>query len=657
MLIKPGFGQTYRRVALFFPLIILSAVLVVWSSLQTVGNVSKKADSLVSRHIPELRELSALQWVMNQRIILLHEYYATTERPSEEVLDNLRNAFSRHLVNLRFLGLDDSEITMFKSPLAKFQSSAALFDQEMQLGSARDWDKLREYLAASTEQANMANRELKEWIERVRERLGAGSEETLDEIGRLNSLQLSFGLTVLFIAILLLAILYARMKDQAKLQYRAYHDELTDLPNRRSLQTYAKKALSLNNQPECMAILFVSLDRFPLITSTFGHLLGDQLLKRFSTELEKLLEHHGVDSRLFSFGRANWIVCVDEPESGSTSIEIADAIERFTVQPLILNERELNVSCSIGVAYFPSDAENLESLLRKADTARREALASGGSGYRVYEARMSLESERVLSIESGLRNALKNDEFELYFQPKLSIHGDKVACAEALIRWNRGDEFISPGDFIPVAEQTGLVVPLGEWVLRRACKHWVDWFEAGIECPPIAINISAQQFQLDDFPDLVKKVLIETGMPAKKLELEITEEAASGKPEQVVKAMYALKAIGVSLAIDDFGTGYSSLSYLKRFPIDVLKIDRAFVSQMENSSQDKAIVDMVITMAHELNFEVVAEGVETEAQWQLLREMKCDLLQGFLFSRPLPAHTYIDHLNSYSLDILDKPIP
>ena len=644
MLHRTPYKKTYWRVVLLFSAVALAAVVVVWVSLVSAYDVSDKANTLVDRHIPELREIAALQAVMNRRMLSLHDYYATTDLPDEEQALKLVVEFGQHIAGLRRLNPANSELSRVETPVARFQEAANRFDTEMRLGRARDWDRLREHLAEATAQANLALQQLESWNNKIRARASDGGTQTLTEIARMNSIQLGFGLAVLLVAVSLLAVLYARMRDQAKLVHIAHHDELTGLPNRHSLRESARHDHHRGEVPTAKAVMWLGLDRIGLISGTFGHLLGDQLLQAFSRGLEELLENCDAHARLYSFGRANWVVFVDEFPGALSALDTVRLIEAFTSRPLQVDDRELNVSCSIGVTYFQEQDQSLERTLREADTARRAAFDAGGNCHRVYQEEMTRSAELFLSMESNLRSALHHDAFELYYQPKVAADSGKVYCAEALLRWQHGGRYISPAEFIPVAEQTGLVVTIGTWVLRHVCQRWMDRRQQGEPCLPVAVNISAQQFRAPDFPALVQAILADTRMPPEMLELEITEEAADARPELVVQVMQALKDIGVTLAIDDFGTGYSSLAYLKRFPIDVLKIDRAFVAQLEESAQDRAIVQLVIKMAHELGFSVVAEGVETHEQHRLLHAMSCDLLQGFLFSKPLPERDYLDYV-------------
>ena len=649
MLNRPKRRQISKRIVLGFPLLVLLAVVIVWQSIDSVREVTGRAQTLVQRHIPEMREIATLRAAVDGYLRALYEYYATLELPRDMGNGRVEQHISRSMSALRALGHYEGEVASLEPQLNGFRLAAREFHQEMQLGPARNWDRLREYLSKASTYAILANGELKAWDNWIRNRAIDGGEEAMSGVARLNKLQLAFVSIVVMVIAALMAFLYVRIRDQSRLYHVAYHDELTGLPNRRSLQKTAGQLMRDEATLVRKSVMWLSLDRIALVSGTYGHDLGDQLLKAFSGELEQLLDDNPYQCCLFSFERANWVICVTEEEGYLNAYQLLSDIEMFTQRPLLIDGREFNVACSIGVAHYPEHGKTLTGILRKADTARREAVSAGGNTHRLYRAEATNEAEHFLAVETGLRRALKEDAFSLYYQPKLNSRGDRLHSVEALLRWSYQGRYMSPARFVPVAEQAGLVKAIGEWVLQRACEQWVTWRAQDIEAPPIAVNISVQQFQDADFPALVQRILERTGMPPPMLELEITEEAANVRPDAVVETMCALKQIGVTLAIDDFGTGYSSLAYLKRFPLDVLKIDQAFIRRLGESAQDLAIVRMIVEMAHELGFEVVAEGVETELQWQLLRAMQCDLLQGYLFSRPLDADSFLAYLDSVSL--------
>jgi len=632
-------------VLLVVPVIIITSIIVVLGSLHSVRNVTDNADKLVTLQIPELRAISELQSVLNRKLIILHGYYATMEAPDASEVKSLDESFGSNLKKLVDIGQNAADGQLLVSYVEKYKHSAEKFDNEMQKGRNRDWDVLREHLAAASEQAHLADKKLADWNQRVRNRLAQGSSRTLKEVENLNTIQITFNIAMVLVAGLLLIIIYVRMRDQAKLFHSARSEPLTDLPNRRSLELWSEKHVDQHNASNPVYVAWLTLDRLGLISGTYGYTEGDVLIKKFSSALEKVLDQWEIDIYLFSIGGSNWVMVIKDAEDDIIIKQIIAQIERLTSKPFNLEDRDYNISCSIGISKTLTNKEGIKVLLRYADMARRSVLDDGGNNHCFYEQEMTQSAEHELCVENDLRNALENDEFELYYQPKLSKQGDQVLSAEALIRWHRNGKIISPGVFIPVAEKTGLVIPIGNWVLRQACRQWVKWQQERDVVPPVAVNISAQQFQSKSFINTVKEVVAETGMLPEKLELEITEEAASAHPDLVVSVMGSLKEIGVSLAIDDFGTGYSSLAYLKRFPIDVIKIDRAFISQLHISEQDRAIAKLIVEMSHQLGFKVVAEGVENYEQSQILLDMDCDLLQGFFFSQPLKVTDYQNYLS------------
>jgi len=645
LLVKQEFKQSRFRILLAVPLIIIMSIIVILISSHSVKSVTDNAELLVSSQIPELRAISELQSILNRQLIMTHDYYATTELPDTSITNKLDKDFFTNLKVLVGIEQNTSGGIDLVDLIGKFKISSKNFHDEMQKGGNRDWDVLREHLAEVSMYARQANTVLEDWHLKVRKRLSSGGSLTLAEISQLNIIQITFNIFMLVIAGFLLAIIYFRMVDQERQFHGAHFDPLTDLPNRRSMQLWSEKIVAQNNNSPSLYTMWLTLDRLGLISGTYGHHLGNELICEFSKELEEVLEKSTLEINLFSIGSSNWVIFIKNVLVDDTLKKIISDIEKFTNRPFNIDGREFNVASSIGISHIPAYDNNLQYLLKNADTARTAVLNDGGNDHRFYAPEMTEEAENLLTVENGLRKALENDEFELHYQPKMSKNGTQALSSEALIRWRSNGELISPVVFIPVAEKTGLVHQIGDWVLLQACNQWIEWQQTGIDIPSVAVNISAQQFQSKQFVDKVKNVLEVTGIPPAKLELELTEEAASVRPDMIVSVMQSLKALGVSLAIDDFGTGYSSLAYLKRFPIDVIKIDRAFIMHLEISSQDKAIVKLIIEMSHELGFKVVAEGVENDEQFQILKSMECDLLQGFYFSRPLTSTDYLDFLN------------
>jgi diguanylate cyclase (GGDEF)-like protein/PAS domain S-box-containing protein len=420
----------------------------------------------------------------------------------------------------------------------------------------------------------------------------------------------------------------------ARAQHLADHDALTGLPNRRLLEDRLKQALALSyRNRKQTAVMFIDLDRFKTINDSLGHAVGDVLLKEVAVRLVKQLR---VGDTICRIGGDEFMVVLPEVKRSSHVAQVAQKIIDQLSQPVTVEERELIVTPSIGIAVFPDDGRDAEALIRNADAAMYHAKEMGRANYQFFTEQMNLIAARRLAIEGDLRRALGRDEMRLAYQPIVDTVSGKVAAHEALLRWQhpvRG--LLTPDEFMQVAEETGLILKIGEWVLREACM-WATFI--GIERKLlININLSARQFNDPKLPQLVAAALRETGLPPELLELEITESTAMQHTDVTLTTLKKLKDLGVSIAIDDFGTGYSSLAYLKRFPVDKLKIDRSFVSDIPKMKEQRAIVEAIVALAHALDLKVIAEGVENEAQRKFLRGCGCEYLQGYASGKPLDA--------------------
>ncbi len=427
-----------------------------------------------------------------------------------------------------------------------------------------------------------------------------------------------------------------RMQAQERLHYLAHHDVLTELPNRVLFFDRLAHALDRCRAPNrSVAVLFLDLDRFKIINDTLGHDVGDRALLDLAQRLTGCVRRGDTIARL---GGDEFAVILEDLSSPERVSAVADKIMAALGPPIDVDGRELFISASIGVSMYPGDGSDPQTLLKHADIAMYRAKEQGRNTYRFYSADMSARAFERLSLETSLRHALERDEFELHYQPQVDLRSGSVVGVEALLRWRHPDlGMVSPLDFIPVLEETSLILPVGEWVVRTACRQVQRWREGGTGPLRLAVNLSSRQFNAPGLPELMADVLHETGIDPLALELEITESTLVQPGDETEDTFQALADLDLRVAIDDFGTGYSSLSYLKRFSIDTLKIDRAFIADVTSDPDDAAIVQAVIAMARQLNIQVVAEGVETEAQLEFLRAQKCDLVQGFLFSRPLPA--------------------
>ena len=434
-----------------------------------------------------------------------------------------------------------------------------------------------------------------------------------------------------------------RKNSEERIHYLAHHDALTGLPNRFSLELRLEQAfLEARRHGRKLAVLFIDLDRFKVINDTLGHQVGDQLLIEVAKRLTAVVRESDSVARL---GGDEFVIALPDMGSPIDAANVAAKIIDSLAEPILVSGHQLHTSPSIGISVYPSDGVDADTIMRNADTAMYHAKALGRNNFQFYAEEMNRNASERLDIETRLRHALARNEFELHYQPQLAIQGRQVLGVEALLRWNPADgRSVPPARFIPIAEETGMIIAIGEWVLRTACRQVKTWIDAGIPPLRVAVNVSARQLRKQDFPDLVVSALADSGLPAQLLEIEITESAVMEEPEEARLILEKLKTMGVTLAIDDFGTGYSSLAYLKLFPIDNLKIDRSFVTDIGRHTDDAAIAISTIALAHSLGINVIAEGVETAAQHDLLRSHHCNEVQGFLFSRPLAADDALDFL-------------
>ena len=423
---------------------------------------------------------------------------------------------------------------------------------------------------------------------------------------------------------------------EAKLEFIAHHDSLTGLPNRALFQERFRQALSRARRHDAtVAVLFIDLDHFKTINDSLGHHVGDKLLQMVASRLQTCVRETDVVARL---GGDEFTIMVDDLRNSQEASKIAEKLLSELADDIQVDEHRLVVSASIGISCYPHDGPDAETLLKNADAAMYAAKEGGRNTFQYFKPEMNEQVMKRMQMEAAMRRALERGEFLLHYQPKVEIATGVIHGVEALLRWAHPDRgLVAPAEFIPVLEETGLIVPVGAWVTREACRQIKAWQQAGLKVPPVAVNLSARQFQEKDLERTVSDILQETGVAPGLLQLEITESMLMNDPEAAERTLHALKAAGVKLSIDDFGTGYSSLAYLRRFPLDILKIDRAFIKDMVDSPDDAAITLAVISLAHSLGLKVVAEGVETEAQANLLALHSCDELQGFYFSKPVGA--------------------
>ncbi|NDU85075.1 MAG: EAL domain-containing protein [Ferrovum sp.] len=424
-------------------------------------------------------------------------------------------------------------------------------------------------------------------------------------------------------------------ESEARFIYQANHDRLTGLPNRHLLHDRLARAIRLaeRNQHK-LALLFLDLDNFKWVNDSLGHATGDQLLISVSQRLQASVRSSDTVARL---GGDEFVVLLQQPSGHQELGAIAEKLIQAIEQPIFLGGYDFHTTSSIGISLYPEDGQEAEILLKHADTAMYAAKAGGKSGFRFFDVDMNRQAMARVEVERDLRRGIQNQEFEMYYQPKVCLTSNRLCGLEALIRWQHPRYgTVLPDYFIPVAEETALIIPLGEWVIRAVCEQVVVWERMGITPHRVAVNLSILQVESDAFVDTVEQILLETGTAAKLIEFELTESMVLRNPTRSAKVLQRLRKLGIHLALDDFGTGYSSLSYLKQLPLDAIKIDRSFIQNIPNSSEDNQIVRMIVALGKSAQMIVVAEGVETVLQRDSLAALGCDFLQGFLFSPPVP---------------------
>jgi diguanylate cyclase (GGDEF)-like protein/PAS domain S-box-containing protein len=427
-----------------------------------------------------------------------------------------------------------------------------------------------------------------------------------------------------------------RKRAQERLLHQAHYDALTELPNRVLFGDRLAQALSqARRKGWTVGVIFFDLDRFKTVNDTLGHMLGDALLRDAAKRLAGCMRAGDTAARV---GGDEFAVILSELSRAQDAAIVARKIIDAMAAPHLLEGHEVFVTSSLGIATFPGDGQDAATLVKNADAAMLRAKQVGRNNYQFYTAAMTERAMENLKLDSDLRRALQRGEFLLHFQPKASLATGRITGLEALLRWQRpGNGLVAPGEFVPLLEDSGLIVPIGDWIVDAACAQLRAWLDAGVKAVPVAVNLSAKQFLHHDIGAAIESALRRHGIDAGLLEVEITESDAMRNPDEVVVVLRGLRQAGMRIAIDDFGTGYSSLAYLKRFPLDALKLDSSFVTGLPGDGDDVSIALAVIGMAHSLGLKVIAEGVETEAQRAFLAENGCDQIQGYLLARPLPA--------------------
>ncbi len=443
-----------------------------------------------------------------------------------------------------------------------------------------------------------------------------------------------------------------RAKLESRLEHQATHDSLTGLPNRALLidriQHNIEKALKQNQQ---FAILYFDLDRFKLINDSLSHEAGDKLLRLVAKRWSALIRNEDTLARI---GGDEFVMIFNGFKSVENIIFIANKILDSLNQPFQIENRDINISTTMGISLFPKDGKTVNELLKSADLAMYQAKERGGNQFYFYAKYLNERTKKSFTMEAELRMALKNKEFFLLYQPQYNMNTENMLCAEALIRWNHPTRgLLVPMDFIPIAEDSGLIVPIGEWVLREVCRQIKVWRKKGLPLIRVAVNIATNQLRQTNFVHTVQEILSEFELDPQYLEFEITENVVITHWD-IIQMINDLKKIGIKIALDDFGTGNSSINYLKHIQIDCLKIDQSFVQNISTSRSDEVIIEAIIAMARSFNFKVLAEGVETQKQMDFLKQRNCDEVQGFLYSQPLTAKDLEKHIKKGSLSVIKK---
>ncbi len=427
-----------------------------------------------------------------------------------------------------------------------------------------------------------------------------------------------------------------RKHSEAKIRNLAFFDQLTGLPNRASLKERLAQALAVAERNRTrLALMVLDLDNFKAINDTLGHLVGDKVLAEAATRLSQCVRHSDLVARL---GGDEFVVVLSDIDEPADAANVADKLVVTVSKPYQIDGKELHSSPSIGICLYPDDSTEADELLKKADVAMYQAKASGKANFQFFKEAFQLAVEHRQALEADLRRAVERHQFVLHYQPLFDLRAKGVCGVEALVRWEHPERgLVPPAEFIPMAEETGLIVPLGDWVLKEACRQTAEWHAAGLEHIHVSVNLSPAQFGDPELPARISAVLSDTGLPPECLDLEITESIAMASPAETERIIRVIAQNGPSFSIDDFGTGYSSLAYLKQFPIQTLKIDRSFVTDIETDSNAADICEVSMLLAHKLGLEVVAEGVETEGQREFLQGIDCEKIQGYLISKALPA--------------------
>ena len=582
---------------------------------------------LIREKLPLLEDLGEIERTLLAIQTSNYQYFAysinrdTYRRQCQELHGSFRRTLSR--LDRAFPG--DPGLDVIRAAHDNSVRQEPKLDAMMQ-SQHIDWDEARAILVEMNIDSGDIRQRLSALRRKVEGSVVESSEATERSISRTVSLVGAYSILIFAIALLVAYHIRARARAEADLIYNANHDIVTGRYNRRALETHIA---ALGEVPHVLVV--VSVERFHRLVGTLGHEAADRALCEIAARLEA--DTRSLGAKLFRLDGANFALV--HPRSG-TAEDDAASIFASSREPIHVGQHELLIAIVCGAARFPEDGPDALTLLRNANTALAHAKRGQASFVRFVPA-FNQQSAARLALESALGRAVERGELELHYQPQMSIGAGRIVGAEALVRWRRDGKLVSPAEFIPIAEESGLIVALGDWILREACRQTAEWRAAGLDGLVIAVNISPRQFADPRFFESASRALADTGVAPSAIELEITESAIMQDPESVAGDLARLRGLGLALAIDDFGTGYSSLAYLKRFPLDKLKVDQSFVRHLDGAaSGDSAIVETIVRLGQTLGLRVIAEGVETEQQLKILGRLGCDEIQGYWLSRPIP---------------------
>ncbi len=598
---------------------------------QTSNTVREKVTTLLEEKIPSLTGLSDYESALLRYQLALNKYFARSiSRDRFMVVEGEARQEMAITFNYMLKGLDKpDDVNNIRDSYAADLALAPLLDAELTKSNV-DWNKARNILVDLNTNTIAIRAQLDQLQAQLETASSVSTTEVVQDVKASSFLVHLYTAGSLFIAFFMIYQFKARLTSERKLAFQAWHDPLTKLPNRLSFE---HRLTVLGEDPH--TVVLGAADRFAHIVGGIGHQRADQLIVEVTKRIQEVAKLHG--GEVFRLDGANIAVLYKFTNSHTDFYTSLEALKRLGTLPVYIEEQEIHVTVSLGVSEYPIHGLAPSDLLKNADAALTAAKESGGDSYVFYSHSLNDRSQEKLALQAALGHAVEHAELELYYQPQFDITRSRLVGFEALVRWIRSDLIVSPADFIPLAESSGLIVPIGSWIFREACNQIKIWNEGREEKLLMAINISPRQFNHPDFMLMVREHLAKSGADPSWIELEITEGVMIQRPERTALLMKHLRQIGTKLAIDDFGTGYSSLSYLKHFPASKLKIDQSFIRQLKLGSSDAAIVQAVITLGHSLGIEVIAEGVETEEQLSLLRNWGCDQIQGYYYSRPLPA--------------------